>query len=79
MRRKEVASMGHARGWDRDFQSALRDEGFVQGLRTQGFVRCGELHPGLLPVAPPGLDSSRCTLATEEGRKDWARKRVDRA
>jgi hypothetical protein len=43
-----------------DFQSALRDEGFVRGSGTQGFVRCGELHPGLLPVAPPGLEPSRC-------------------
>ena len=46
-----------------DFQSALRDEGILKGLSTQGFVRGGELHPGLLPVAPPGLDFSRvCPL-----------------
>ena len=56
--------MGHGAGSivRHDFQSALRGEGIVRGLGSQGCVRCGELYPGLLPVAPPGLKAAAFVL-----------------
>jgi hypothetical protein len=51
------------RGFVRRFGRPYGAQGILRML-TQGFVRCRELHPGLLSLLPPGAFSEACGAQT---------------